>query len=205
MRRSPPTGPQTQPAVGNERARRNLMNRYATIAQQHWQTYALSRVAALPDPTRFFSDLGAEVEAQVSDLAARIAAMTTGPCSGESYLEKVARFQTARRTAEEVVMAELVWIKDPELPLPEAREEWEQTRPADENLISWAERIQDYPESMPSTDELEQMAQTWALSVEFLEGLVATEPPREYMRANQPALSEAANIRFWRELRRVKN
>lgn len=98
-------------------------------------------------------------------------------------------------------MAELVWIKDPELPLELAREEWEQTRPADENLIAWAERIQDYPDSMPSTDELEDMAKTWALSVEFLEELVATEPPREYMRANQPALAEAANIRFWRELR----
>lgn len=102
-------------------------------------------------------------------------------------------------------MAELVWIKDPELPLPEAREEWEQTRPADENLIAWAERIQDYPASMPATEELEEMAQTWALSVEFLEELVATEPPRDYMLANQPALAEAANIRFWRELRRVNN
>ena len=181
------------------------MNRYATMAMQHWERYAPSLVAGLPDPTRFFSDLGAEVEAQVNDLAARIASMTTDCCSAESYLEKVARLQTARRTAEEVVMAELVWIKDPELPLPEAREEWEQTRPADENLIAWAERIQDYPDSMPSTDELEEMAQTWALSVEFLEELVATEPPRDYMLANQPALAEAANIRFWRELRPVNN
>ncbi len=176
------------------------MNRYGTIAQKHWEAYAPSLVAGLPDPTAFFSDLGAEVEAQVSDLAARIVSMTQ-PCSMEPYLEKVARLQTARRTAEEVVMAELVWIKDPELPLELAREEWEQTRPADENLIAWAERIQDYPDSMPSTDELEDMAKTWALSVEFLEELVATEPPREYMRANQPALAEAANIRFWRELR----
>lgn len=181
------------------------MNRYATMAVQHWERYAPSLVAALPDPTRFFSDLGAEVEAQVNDLAARIASMTTDCCSAESYLEKVARLQTARRAAEEVVMAELVWINDPELPLPEAREEWEQTRPADENLIAWAERIQDYPDSMPSTEELEEMAQTWALSVEFLEELVATEPPRDYILANQPALAEAANIRFWRELRRVKN
>ncbi|MGH3261264.1 MAG: hypothetical protein ACRDNS_04625, partial [Trebonia sp.] len=145
------------------------------------------------------------VEARVNNLAARLASMTTQPCSTESYLEKVARLQTARRTAEEVVMAELVWIKDPELTLPEAREEWEQTRPADENLIAWAERIQDYPDSMPATDELETMAETWALSVEFLQALVATEPPREYMQANQPALAEAANIRFWRELRRPKS
>src|SRR5579875_1932052 len=168
------------------------MNRYGTIALQHWQTYTPSRVAALADATQFFSELGAEVEAQVGDLAARVASMRPERCSAESYAEKV-------------VMAELVWIKDPELPLPEAREEWEQTRPADENLISWAERIQDYPDSMPATDELEEMAQTWALPVEFLEELVATEPPRDYMRANQPALLEAANIRFWRELRRPQS
>lgn len=182
------------------------MNRYGTIAKNHWDRHAPSRVAALPHAGRFFTVLGAEVQAQIDDLAMGLAAMTTTePCSAESYLEKVARLQTARRTAEEVVMAELVWIKDPELPLDEAREEWEQTRPADENLIVWAERIQNFPDSMPSTDELEQMAQTWALSVEFLEELAATEPPREYMRANQPALAEAANIRFWRELRYAKN
>lgn len=180
------------------------MNRYGATAKKHWERHAPSRAVALPDPIRFFSDLGAEVQAQIDDLAARLASMTTERCSAESYLEKVARLQTARRVAEEVVMAELVWIKDPELPLDQAREEWEQTRPADENLIVWAERIQNFPDSMPSTDELEQLAETWALSVEFLEELVATEPPREYMRANQPALAEAANIRFWRELRQVK-
>lgn len=180
------------------------MNRYATVARQHWERYAPSRVAALPDPARFFSDLGAQVEAQVADLAARLAS-TRQPCSTESYWDKVARLQTARATAEEVVMAELVWIKDPELPLDQAREEWEQTRPSDENLIVWAERIQNFPDSMPPAAEMEQMAQTWALSVQFLEELVATEPPREYMRANQPALAEAANIRFWRELRQAKN
>ncbi len=181
------------------------MNRYGRTAQQHWQTYAPSAVAALADPARFFTDLGAQAEAEVSDLAARIASLTR-PCSTGPYLVEVARLQTARRTAEEVVMAELVWVREPELPLELApREEWEQTRPSDENLIVWAERVQNFPDSMPSTDELEEMAKTWAVSVEFLEGLVATEPPRDYMAANQAALLEAANVRFWRELRPVHN
>ena len=82
-------------------------------------------------------------------------------------------------------MAELVWIKDPELPLDQAREEWEQTRPSDENLITWAERIQDHPDSMPSTAELEDMARTWALSVNFLLELAGSEPP-EGVHAGQP-------------------
>ncbi|MGA2455024.1 MAG: hypothetical protein ABSG93_16050 [Solirubrobacteraceae bacterium] len=173
------------------------MNHYGMIAQRHWERYAPSPVAGLPDPTAFFTELGLEVQAQVDALMASLAGLD---CTEETYLEKVARLQTARSTAEEIVMAELVWIKDPELPLDQAREEWEQTRPSDENLISWAERIQDHPDSMPSTAELEDMARTWALSVNFLSELAGSEPPREYMRANQAALSEAASIRFLREL-----
>tara|TARA_B100000513_G_scaffold137262_1_gene62100 strand:- start:713 stop:1099 length:387 start_codon:yes stop_codon:yes gene_type:complete len=120
---------------------------------------------------------------------------------GETFLQKVARLTTARKQAEEVVMSQLAWITDPSLPLDQAREEWEQTRPSDENLILWADRMQDSPDSMPSSVELEEMAKTWALPVEFLLELVATEPPREYMRANQATLAEAATIRFFRELR----
>lgn len=173
------------------------MNHYGVIAQRHWERYAPSPVAGLPDPTRFFTELGLEVQAQVDALTATLAGLD---CAEETYLEKVARLQSARRTAEEIVMAELVWIKDPELPLDQAREEWEQTRPSDENLITWAERIQDHPASMPSTAELEDMARTWALSLNFLSELAASEPPRKYMHANQAALSEAASIRFLREL-----
>lgn len=44
------------------------------------------------------------------------------------------------------------------------------------------------------------MAKDWAIPVEFLEGLVANEPPREYLRANKAVLDEAATIRFLREL-----
>jgi hypothetical protein len=174
------------------------MNHYGLIAQRHWSSYAPSRAAALPDPTRFFTDLGLEVQAQVDALTATLAGVDFPQ---ETFMEKVARLRTAKRTAEEVVMAELVWIQDPELLLEQAREEWEQTRPSDENLITWAERIQDYPDSMPSTAELEDMASTWALSVDFLLELATSEPPREYMQANDAALQEAATIRFLRELR----
>lgn len=176
------------------------MNHYGRISQCHWERYAPSLVAGLPDPTAFFTDLGAEVQAQVEMLMASLAGLDSPQ---ETYLEKVARLQTARRTAEEIVMAELVWIVAPDLPLDQAREEWEQTRPSDENLIVWAERIQDHPDSMPSTLELEEMAKDWALSVEFLQQLAASEPPREYMLTNQAALAEAANVRFLREVRRA--
>ena len=114
------------------------MNRYARLAMSHWQRCAPRRVRALEDPAGFFTDLGEQVQAQVSDLARLLA----GPDPArETYKQKVARLRTATRTAEEVVMAQLVWTPAPELTLAEAREEWEQTSPTDEALISWAEYV----------------------------------------------------------------
>lgn len=96
------------------------MNQYAVIAQHHWESYAPSLVAGLPDPRAFFSDLGLEVQRQVETLMGSLAGLDS---KQETYLEKAARLQRARRTAEEIAMAELVWIRDPELPLDQAREE----------------------------------------------------------------------------------
>lgn len=174
------------------------MNQYGMKAQRHWNQHAPSRVEALPNPTEFFTELGLLVESQVIELALRLAGTDS---SRETYLQKIARLQSARVQAEEVVMAQLVWVTAPEMPLDEAREEWESTRPSDENLISWAQRMQDSPDLMPSTVELEQMALDWALSVEFLEELVKSEPPREHMIRNKATLTEAATVRFMRELR----
>ncbi len=174
------------------------MNKYGRMALSHWQATAPNRVAELSDPTAFFEALGLEMQEQVTNLASMLAGSDV---RGETFLQKVARLTAARKQAEEVVMSQLAWITDPSLPLEQAREEWEQTRPSDENLILWAERMQDSPDSMPSSTDLEEMAKTWALPIEFLLELAATEPPREYMRANQPALAEAATIRFFRELR----
>lgn len=173
------------------------MNKYGTLALAHWQRWMPTRLQTLPDPTAYFSQLGMQIQAEVTDLAWELA----GPdLPAETYLKKAARLMTARRLAEEVVMANLVWTGDPGLPLDQAREEWEQTRPSDENLISWAERIQDYPDSMPSSQELDDLAEKWAVSPEFLQGLVATEPPRDYLLAHQAELQEATTIRFLREL-----
>ena len=175
-----------------------MANKYAALARELWERHAPNHLSKLENPKDYFTSLGLETEAQVSDLASILA----GPDPlRESYLEKVARLSTARRIAEEVVMAQLVWTGDPELPLDQARDEWEQTRPSDENLVTWAERMQDSPDLMPSSTELEQMAQEWAVPVGFLVDLVASEPPREYLRAHTAVLKEAATIRFLRELR----
>lgn len=173
------------------------MNRYGMLAMRHWEQHAPSRVAAMADREGFFTDLGAQVEAQVVELTRRLEA---APVGGETYPQAVSRLTSARMRAEEVVLAELVWIATPELPLTEAREEWEATRTPDLWLASWAERMQDTPETEPGTDEVEELAQSWAVTPELLYGLLQAETPSQFLTDNAGVLTEAANIRFLRQL-----
>lgn len=182
------------------------MNRYGARVREHWARYAPERLSALKNPEEFFTNLGLEIQGQVSDLAARLEnepawALEMAPSSGQTYLQDISRRMTARRIAEEVVMNQhLVWVHGPSLPLDQAREEWEQARPSDENLIAWAERAQDSPYATFSTAELEEKAKEWALPVTFLQELLEAEIPREYMEAHQEVLTEAATIRFLRDV-----
>src|SRR5690625_5004953 len=126
------------------------MNRYGKLAMRHWEQHAPGRVAAMADRDGFFADLGVQVEAQVVELTQRLEA---APAHGEGYPQTVGRLTNARMRAEEMVLAELVWIEAPELAsITEARDEWEATRTPDSWLASWAEQIQDAPETEPATE-----------------------------------------------------
>ncbi len=173
------------------------MNQYGHLAQKHWTQFAPIRVAALPDPTLFFTNLGMEVEAQITTLAERLAKQEQ---TQENYLLQVGHFQTAHRIAEEIVLNQLVWVSDPALPLSDARDEWDQTRPMDSSLARWAEKMQDYPDQIPGTEELEEFAQTWALTVPFLRELINSEFPESFLVDHAGTLAEAANVRFMREV-----
>jgi hypothetical protein len=176
--------------------RRLRMNRYGMLAMRHWEQHAPGRVAAMSDREGFFTDLGAEVEAQVMALTRRL----EGPAvDGEGYLQTTGRLTNARMRAEEIVLAQLVWIENPERSLIEAREEWEATRTPDSWLASWAERIQDAPETEPATDEIEDLAHRWALTPEFLHGLLQSEVPGQLLADSSGVLAEAANVRFLRD------
>lgn len=182
------------------------VNKYGARAWEHWRTHAPQRLAKIENPQVFFAELGAEAQGQITELAQQI---ETSPAlilamrdsSGQTYFQDVARRTTALRIAEEVVMNQLAWQSDPALPLDEARQEWNQTSANEENLIIWAERMQDSPDLMPSTVDLEQKAKDWAVPVWFLEGLVEAQIPRRYLEAHQRLLAEAATIRFLREVR----
>ena len=49
------------------------MNQYAAMAERHWRRWLPSRVAAMDDPSSFFSNLGEEAAAQIEDLTADLA------------------------------------------------------------------------------------------------------------------------------------
>jgi hypothetical protein len=83
------------------------VNEYGTAALEHWRRWRPQQFATIQDPEEFFSTLGATVAAQVDQLTDDLA----GPDSpGESYLDKVGRLGAARRQAEEMVTADLVYL-----------------------------------------------------------------------------------------------
>lgn len=83
------------------------MNQYGRLALNHWKKWRPSAFSTIPDPEGFFSTLGQQVTAQVADLQDQIA----GPDqAGEDYLEKVGRLRMAKLQAQELVLAELVYL-----------------------------------------------------------------------------------------------
>ncbi|TDD65400.1 TnpV protein [Jiangella aurantiaca] len=87
------------------------MNRYGRLAMEHWQQVAPQRVEELEDPTAFFSTLGQQVETRVQELQDQLAGADV---PGEDYLAKVGRLNMARLQAEEMALAELVWLETSE-------------------------------------------------------------------------------------------
>jgi hypothetical protein len=81
-------------------------SRYARIAEGYWTTYLPSRVAKLPDPERFFARLGADVAEQVQSLEMDLDQRR----SGNDYLARVGELMANRRSAEEIALAEMVYL-----------------------------------------------------------------------------------------------
>ncbi len=88
------------------------MNRYGRLAHDHWKSTDPGRFSQIQDPDEFFSDLGETVEFQIQDQQLHLAG--PDPATPEHGLEKVGRLNMARLQAEEVVLADLVWLTPPE-------------------------------------------------------------------------------------------
>ncbi len=183
------------------------MTKYTNRLREHWEKYAPNRMKMLldlgPETETFFSEIGAQIQEEVSSLTEDITAVLLAemPEAREDYLRTVATMTTARKIAEEIAMThQLAWVKDPALTLSEAREEWELDRPMDESLVDVAVRVQnsDYP--IFSTEEMEEMAKEWAVPLDFLNQMFESENPCRFMYDHQAVMDEAATIRFLREV-----
>ncbi len=84
------------------------MNRYGRLAYDHTRQHRPKAFAAMADPLAHFTSLGEEVENQVTTLRDRLLG---SPRAEESLEDYRRRSYQARRQAEEVALAELVWIE----------------------------------------------------------------------------------------------
>lgn len=93
------------------------MNHFGRIAERYWTDYLPRRVEEIDDPITFFSQLGEQVQSEVDSL---YAAMTKIAPQEVSATQTDGWRNTARKMAEEQVLAELVYL-DPE---PTSAEDW---------------------------------------------------------------------------------
>ncbi len=83
------------------------MNHYGQLALEHCRRHRPSAYAAISAPAAYFSEVGDQVQAAVSELRDRLLGPTHPNESPHHYQQR--GFQ-ALRTAEELVMSDLVWL-----------------------------------------------------------------------------------------------
>ena len=87
------------------------MNRFGRMAMEHWRRHrplAFSQIAA---PQEFFTSLGEQVADQIDEISERLLA-DSQPMT--DFMSEVARREQAQRTAEEMVLSELILLRDEE-------------------------------------------------------------------------------------------
>ena len=91
------------------------MNRYGAQALRHWRQSRPQDLAALPDPQRYFTQLGMDVEQAIQTLERELA----GPAPAqETYLQRLQRLNMARVTAEGQILRQMVLLEQPASPEP---------------------------------------------------------------------------------------
>jgi len=130
------------------------MNQYGTLAGRHWERWLPDRYAAIPDPDRFFSDLGEEAARQIADLALDLAGDDP---PGEDYLVKAGRLNMARLQAEEIILPGQILLP-PEPGADQDSQEQEVLAPAGGNEVPLIV-TRDHPMWEQVNAEQEQLAQ----------------------------------------------
>lgn len=114
------------------------MNRYGRLAYDHTRLHRPKAFAAMTDPVGHFTRLGEEVEHRVTTLRDQLLG-SLGP--NESLEDYRQRSYQARRQAEEVVLAEMVWTE------PEPA-----THPDDDQILAYRSQLAMVSRTLASVD-----------------------------------------------------
>ena len=168
------------------------MNRYGLRAKAHWEQFRPSAYAQLEDPGMYFTEMGEDIAGMVADLIPQLAGKDV---PGESYLEKVARLNSAKSQAEEIATHECGMYPEPEL----SRTEWEDTTgETDINLIDWAFHMKMQEEGLEDFHlDWEESQRRWLLPMTFLEGMARAAAPLEYLEEHEQVWLASVEAR-WR-------
>jgi len=88
-----------------------MVNLYGAQAREHWTRAFPDRLRDLPDPEAFFSTLGQDIADAIEATTRTLAGEAP---SGETYLNRLQRLNTARHTAESHVMRQMVYLESAE-------------------------------------------------------------------------------------------
>ena len=114
------------------------MNRYGRMAYDHASQHRPKAFASMADPISHFSQLGVEVETRITTLRDEL----LGPLQPSETLEDYRqRGYQARRQAEEIVLAEMVWTE------PEPT-----TQPEDDEVLAYRSQLAMVSRALASAD-----------------------------------------------------
>lgn len=162
------------------------MNSYGQIALECWITVAPSHVAALENPEEFFTRLGENVLAQVSE---RTLVLRESAPQNEKGVAKAVRLAADWKQAEEIAVRELLRVPQ-ELERVSMRAKVEEVRLSDKHLHEWVRNIQEHVGKEPSMDELETWAIVWSLSTSLLRQLLEADNPDQLVDSNARKLQQ---------------
>jgi hypothetical protein len=85
-----------------------VMNHYGQMALEHWQRHRPEELAAIEDPQRFFSELGEQVAETVRTRTDQLLASQP---QASGFVARMQQEQTARMTAEDETLREMVYTE----------------------------------------------------------------------------------------------
>jgi hypothetical protein len=114
------------------------MNRYGRMAYDHASQHQPKSFASMTDPLDHFSRLGEEVENRITTLRDDLLGSPRPSETPEDYRQ---RAYQARRQAEEIVLAEMIWTE------PEPT-----SHPEDDQVLAYRSRLAMVSRTMASAD-----------------------------------------------------